>query len=981
MATCALDWQQSAFREAVNEPSIHFLGGYQVQRVIEKYPELNFTVVADWAGKSILHTLYTAPFRNCPAVISYSDTVFRPPVIRRLLEVAADVVVCVDSLWQQRYEDRTIGNVKSAETIDLSDYESQTIAADQSHSTVEFTGLMLLGQKALARLARTDESEIGSNLIDAIDYLLAQGLSVEFVDAAGEWAEFDEPADVARFVLGTKADTLARLENVVTKSEVGRQVTFSVTEWLRARPRVIESIASVFKDTTLIVRSSAMTEDNWDGSLAGSHESILGVPSGNADKICEAVDSVIDSYTRAGGDDQVLVQEQLADVSISGVVFTRVLETGAPYYRINFDDETLSTESVTSGTGGSLRTVLVSRRSPHEIRELEPGLGGLVEAVVELEELLGFDKLDIEFAIDSAGKVHVFQVRPITVDHSDFETSDSDIFDSLEKDSQRFAELQSRNPFTVGERTAFGVMPDWNPAEIIGKRPSALAYSLYRFLITDRVWAEQRADFGYRDVRPHNLIVAFSGQPYVDIRASLNSFIPASVSNDCAARLVDAYIDRLTSNPDLHDKLEFDVAFTILSPCFRRNAESRLSGISRESTGDIEALEDGLRAITNRALKRLDSDIAPVFELERRRKSIESEAMPHLHKAIALIEDCRRLGTPAFAHAARAGFVATTFLNDFVAIGVMTEEQRRRFLTGIETVTTDFEQDLLRLNNEEISMPEFIDQYGHLRPGTYDITVPAYREDADRYLLGSKHVEDGGPACSCSFALTAELAGRVDAVLQELGIQSDAGELFTYMGNAIRAREKVKFIFTKNLSRALDCIVSFGEENGISRDALANLAYEDLRSIQNGAFGLANLRRRIELGAQAVSISQMVELPELIVDVKDMYCFEQHRSQPNFVTANVIEAPCLHLSGSAEADLEGKILFIPQADPGYDWIFVHGIAGLITQYGGANSHMAIRSAELGIPAAIGVGDKLFERLSRSRRVRLDCSARKIDVVA
>jgi choline kinase len=981
MATCALDWQRSAFCEALDEPNIHFLGGYQVQSVIEQYPQLKFTVIADWAGQSILHTLLEAPFRDCPAIVSYSDTVFRPQVIRRLLEVNAEVVVCIDSLWRQRYEERTVGNVRSAETIDLADHSTQTNEVNPFSSTVEFTGLMLLGKSAVARLSRTDESSIGSNLIDAIDYFLGEGLSVEFVDAAGEWAEFDAPADIARFVLGTKADTLARLENVVTRSEVGRQVTFSVIEWLRARSQVLERIAVAFVGTTLIVRSSAKTEDNWEGSLAGSYDSILGVPSDDAEKICEAVDSVIDSYSRLGGDDQVLVQEQLNNVSISGVVFTRVLETGAPYYRINFDDETLSTESVTSGSAGSLRAVLVSRRSPRDISEMEPSLAGLMEAVLELEELLGYDKLDIEFAVDTLGKVHIFQVRPITVDHSEFETRDSNIFDSLETDRRRFIELQTCNPFTVGSRTVFGVMPDWNPAEIIGKRPSALAYSLYRFLITDHIWAAQRAEFGYRDIRPHNLIVAFSGQPYVDIRASLNSFIPASVTPDCAGRLVDSYIERLTNNTDLHDKLEFDIALTVLSPCFRTNAESRLPNDTEQGRKDIDALEDGLRTITNLALSRLEGDTAPIRELERRRALIESAELPHLQKAIALIEDCRQFGTLAFAHAARAGFVATTFLNDFVTIGIMTEDQRQEFLARIETVTTEFEKDLLRLNREEISMQDFIDQYGHLRPGTYDITVPSYREDADRYLLGSKHTEEDDDADSSGFALNSELSGQVDRVLGELGIESDAEALFAYMRTAIRAREKVKFDFTRNLSAALDHIVRYGEDNGISREALANLTYGDLRNVQNGAVGRSDLDQRIEHGRRAARVSQMIELPELIVDIEDLYCFEQRRSQPNFVTAKVIEAPCLHLSGSASDDLNGKILFISQADPGYDWIFVHGIVGLITKYGGANSHMAIRSAELGIPAAIGVGDRLFERLSKSRRVRLDCNAHKIDVVA
>ena len=38
------------------------------------------------------------------------------------------------------------------------------------------------------------------------------------------------------------------------------------------------------------------------------------------------------------------------------------------------------------------------------------------------------------------------------------------------------------------------------------------------------------------------------------------------------------------------------------------------------------------------------------------------------------------------------------------------------------------------------------------------------------------------------------------------------------------------------------------------------------------------------------------------------------------------------------------------------------IAGLITMYGGANSHMTIRSVEYNISAAIGVGKLLYDKL-------------------
>ena len=48
------------------------------------------------------------------------------------------------------------------------------------------------------------------------------------------------------------------------------------------------------------------------------------------------------------------------------------------------------------------------------------------------------------------------------------------------------------------------------------------------------------------------------------------------------------------------------------------------------------------------------------------------------------------------------------------------------------------------------------------------------------------------------------------------------------------------------------------------------------------------------------------------------------------------------------SEIENKIVLIENVDPGYDFIFTYGIK-IISKYGGANSHMAIRCLELGIP--------------------------------
>ena len=78
--------------------------------------------------------------------------------------------------------------------------------------------------------------------------------------------------------------------------------------------------------------------------------------------------------------------------------------------------------------------------------------------------------------------------------------------------------------------------------------------------------------------------------------------------------------------------------------------------------------------------------------------------------------------------------------------------------------------------------------------------------------------------------------------------------------------------------------------------------------------------------------------------------------------------------------LDKKIIVIESADPGYDWIFTYKIAGLITKFGGVNSHMAIRCREFDIPAAIGCGEYLYNKIVSSRKVVLDCSTYKIDTL-
>ena len=60
-----------------------------------------------------------------------------------------------------------------------------------------------------------------------------------------------------------------------------------------------------------------------------------------------------------------------------------------------------------------------------------------------------------------------------------------------------------------GHTSYFGVMPDWNPAEMIGTKPKALALSLYQELITDFIWAKNREKYGFSDLTSNHLMTNF----------------------------------------------------------------------------------------------------------------------------------------------------------------------------------------------------------------------------------------------------------------------------------------------------------------------------------------------------------------------------------------------------------------------------------------------------------------------------------------
>ena len=128
---------------------------------------------------------------------------------------------------------------------------------------------------------------------------------------------------------------------------------------------------------------------------------------------------------------------------------------------------------------------------------------------------------------------------------------------------------------------------------------------------------------------------------------------------------------------------------------------------------------------------------------------------------------------------------------------------------------------------------------------------------------------------------------------------------------------------------------------------------------------------------RADEIRSKIEMPIIFSDEKDVEAFSHPASAPNFISSQRVVAEKVYLNRNFDDLLGQKIVMIENADPGFDWIFSENISGLVTMYGGINSHMAIRAAEYNIPTVVGVGEKTFNELLKSRVLLLDCKNKKI----
>lgn len=242
----------------------------------------------------------------------------------------------------------------------------------------------------------------------------------------------------------------------------------------------------------------------------------------------------------------------------------------------------------------------------------------------QLENLTGYSGLD-EFAVDASGALAILQVRPMTVDFACTPEHERALYEELELCAPRWAACGIRPRTSLGVRRSG---PSCRTEPGGNDRPEARSSGRepVRLLITDDVWASQRAQFGYRDVRPQSLM-RLCGTALYRHAGKHELFIPRDLDEDIARRIVEAGLERLQEEPELHDKLEFFLVPTCLDCHLTRGAITLWGGQVFPSRTSA-TVRDAYGRITASAPEHCRNAQRQLVILEERREAVLAGALP-----------------------------------------------------------------------------------------------------------------------------------------------------------------------------------------------------------------------------------------------------------------------------------------------------------------------------------------------------------------
>ena len=207
-----LDWASTPSRPTAST-RVCFIGGYQIEKVQQQYPQFEIRHNRHWEHNNILASLFCAEdLMDEPFICCYSDVLFTPDVIGRLAASPDDMVLGVDTAWLERYTERTDHPPDDAEKVTVANGCVTRIHRQMNEREAhgEYIGVAKFSAAGAARLRehyhRAASQYAGRPLREArvfekaykillFQEMIEQGERFSHVDTPGGYIEVDTQQD------------------------------------------------------------------------------------------------------------------------------------------------------------------------------------------------------------------------------------------------------------------------------------------------------------------------------------------------------------------------------------------------------------------------------------------------------------------------------------------------------------------------------------------------------------------------------------------------------------------------------------------------------------------------------------------------------------------------------------------------------------------------------------------------------------------
>lgn len=706
---------------------------------------------------------------------------------------------------------------------------------------------------------------------------------------------------------------------------------------------IIRGFLKTCHGNTVAVRSSADQEDSSGASFAGMYTTKLWVQATEQAVQVAAHEvrysgtqkkEVVAHYAEQRGlelsesDVSVIVQKMI-EADMSGVIFSHDLAKADGYYAV----------SVSSGVGETIVGGAANGRLIRIARGVKPAsvkdvwLRKLIVAMRAIEQRFQSISLDVEFTFKN-GILYILQCRPIT-------TVQAETDKASEKLLLKRIKLVNALVTSSFHGDVLGDMIDINPVELLGITPTPLDISIFKYLFADKIVEKVRRDMGY-DPLDIGVLRVVEGKPYVSMRAAAFSFRPRGISDEIYERIVRVYRNVLVNNSALQSRVEFDV--------FAMGCGEKLEGVMQEAQ-----FNDGEKSIVREAFlcigevfSRVSTTQAENFDTfttnyEQCTASVGDNSLSAILEHVAH-------GTEMFARVARLAFYWKSRFEELYP-----QEDLNILMSGhIRSVNEQLQSDLVACRNGTISREEVVERYGHLRPGQFSVFGESYADDPDTYLFAQME------------------RAEVTQSQRKAHVFDNTTE-FRHIVTFMEARERMKFLFSRSLHLFSTKLKYQLAQRGISECDASRVSWKEMWACLSDSAFLSTSRAENE---------PPILLPDMIIPgLTNLGVVMFSEAMPSYITNSIVKARvCVLERLGMKADVRGALVLLPNADPGYDFLFHSGAVGIITKVGGPASHMCIRSIELQMPACIGCGESVYQKLAAAHSAVLDCGTRQIIVL-